>query len=158
MPAGSPAIRAVLFDADGVIQRGFSINAQPLRDSLNIPTDRLPACVADLFAAERNALTGTRSLEECVAHLPAQWGCRGTADDIIRSWTISLEADPGMVAGIRSLRALGIPCFLASNQGHSRARYMSEVVGYRNIFDREFYSCTVGLAKPGPEYFRLILR
>ena len=158
MPAGSLPIRAVLFDADGVLQRGFSLNAQPLQDALKIPFGQLAACVEELFAAERNAVTGVHSLEKCVEHLPAQWGCRGTGADIIRAWTVGLEADPGMIAAIQSLRAAGIPCFLASNQGDSRARYMSEVVGYRRFLNREFYSCRVGHAKPDHQFFRFILR
>jgi hypothetical protein len=35
---------------------------------------------------------------------------------------------------------------------------MSEILGYKEAFDREFYSCDVGLAKPDLEYFRSILR
>jgi putative hydrolase of the HAD superfamily len=34
---------------------------------------------------------------------------------------------------------------------------MSEQLGYRQLFDREFYSCRVGFAKPDAEYFRALL-
>lgn len=34
---------------------------------------------------------------------------------------------------------------------------MSDHLGYRQLFDREFYSCRVGFAKPDAEYFRALL-
>ncbi len=34
---------------------------------------------------------------------------------------------------------------------------MSEVMGYGKLFDRQFYSCEMGLQKPDAEYFRSIL-
>ena len=58
---------------------------------------------------------------------------------------------------IAMLRASGHRCYLASNQEPYRARYMSETLLYKAAFDGEFYSCTVGHAKPAPSYFRAIL-
>jgi putative hydrolase of the HAD superfamily len=35
---------------------------------------------------------------------------------------------------------------------------MSKVLGYRDLFEREFYSCELGVMKPNGGYFRTILR
>ena len=35
---------------------------------------------------------------------------------------------------------------------------MSEQLGYASAFDRTFYSCDVGYAKPDPAYFEQIVR
>ena len=35
---------------------------------------------------------------------------------------------------------------------------MSETLGYRDLFDREFYSCRLGVRKPDVAYFEAIAR
>ena len=62
-----------------------------------------------------------------------------------------------MLDAIRVLRQIGVSCYLATNQELHRARHMSETLGFANLFDGEFYSCRLGLAKPDPEYFRAIV-
>lgn len=51
----------------------------------------------------------------------------------------------------------GVPCHIASNQQAGRARHMSEVLDYKNLFTREFYSCALGVAKPDIAFFELVL-
>jgi putative hydrolase of the HAD superfamily len=34
---------------------------------------------------------------------------------------------------------------------------MSDVIGYRDLFHREFYSCQIGIAKPDIGFFKFIL-
>src|SRR5699024_9899081 len=59
---------------------------------------------------------------------------------------------------VSAIRACGTSVVLASNQQPERARYMSRDLEYELVFDRCFYSCDLGCAKPDPEYFRSILR
>ena len=35
---------------------------------------------------------------------------------------------------------------------------MSETLGYRDLFDQEFYSCALGYMKPDTNYFRAVLK
>ena len=46
---------------------------------------------------------------------------------------------------------------IASSQEAHRANYMSTTLGYRHLFDHEFYSCDLGFVKPDKEYFRSVL-
>ena len=87
----------------------------------------------------------------------ARWNCRTTLDHALREWT-NLEVDTTMVEAVRMLRRSGIGCYLASNQEPHRARYMSEVLGYGDLFDKEFYSCRLGTQKPLESYFHAILK
>lgn len=59
---------------------------------------------------------------------------------------------------VEALRLGGTSVALATNQQAYRADFMSSELGYTNIFDHLFYSCELGLAKPGPEYFQAILQ
>jgi putative hydrolase of the HAD superfamily len=68
-----------------------------------------------------------------------------------------IEPDADMLHVVAALRQRGVGCHLATNQEPLRAAYMSEQLGYRQLFDREFYSCRLGAAKPDAAYFRTLL-
>jgi len=68
-----------------------------------------------------------------------------------------IEVDTEIIGIVRALRRLGIDCHLATNQEPHRAAYMSEKLGYSDVFNREFYSCRLGVKKPDVAYFDKIL-
>ena len=149
-------IDAVLFDADGVIQRMTS-DWLPVLAGVLGSSEKLDEFVADVSAAERRALTGQVDFREILSEVLSRWQCRGTLEDVIGVWTM-IEVEDGMVDAIVALRKAGVRCYLTTNQQPHRARYMSETLGYAGLFDREFYSCRIGLMKPDPQYFVTILR
>jgi putative hydrolase of the HAD superfamily len=145
-------ISAVLFDADGVIQRPTHDWWPRLHELA--PADG-EAFVAELMEAERPTLVGKGSFPEVVAELLRRWGSQASVEDALEPWSW-FEAEPSVVALIASLRAAGIGCHLATNQMAYR-RSIMVARGYDEWFDQTFYSCDVGLAKPDPAYFRAIL-
>ena len=79
-----------------------------------------------------------------------------SVDDALRIWTL-IEVEPSVLDTISRVRSGGTSCYLASNQQQHRAKYMSETLGYHQLFDAEFYSCHLGHAKPSSSYFKVIL-
>ncbi len=77
------------------------------------------------------------------------------ADNIDDFSTISAE-EP-VVQLVQLLRRQGYLCAIASNQFHDRARYISDELGYARKFDREFYSCDLGVEKPDKVFFETVL-
>jgi putative hydrolase of the HAD superfamily len=149
-------IKAILFDADGVIQK----RPKGWRDSLpaSLGFDGDPnVLIAALFEAEISALDGRSDFVEILPTLLARLNCRTTMDNALREWT-NLEVDSTMVDVVKTLRGIGTACYLASNQERYRAAYMSEELGYRDLFDKEFYSCGLGTQKPLEAYFHTILK
>ena len=149
------AVRAVLFDADGVLQTtprflDMAAGLLPAGD------DDIDGFLADLLEVERPALVGNADLPAGVAKLLRDRGSSASLEEAMRLWT-EIAVDPGTRAVVEELRAGGMRCYLASNQHWDRARYMSEALGYRELFDAEFYSCDLGRAKPSADYFRLVL-
>ncbi|MFI7066538.1 HAD family hydrolase [Kribbella sp. NPDC050124] len=146
-------ISAVLFDADGVIQR-------PTIDWWSRLTSFVPAdgaaFVADLMAAEKPSLVGKGDFREAVAEVLRRWDSPVSLEDALEPWTW-FAAEPLVVSLIAELRALGIGCHLATNQQAYRRAIMQDERGYGEWFDQTFYSCDLGLAKPDPAYFRSIL-
>ncbi|MGV3518755.1 HAD family hydrolase [Luteitalea sp.] len=149
------SIHAVLFDADGVIQKPAAHRRDAWQSVLG--SDReLDAFVAAIFEAEIPALEGRSDFGKALTSLLGEWECCGTMDDALRAWTM-IEADAEIIGILRALRRSGVACHLASNQEPHKAAYMSETLGYSTVFTREFYSCWLGVMKPHVAYFHEIL-
>ncbi|NIK58009.1 HAD family hydrolase [Kribbella shirazensis] len=146
-------VTAVLFDADGVIQR-------PSADWWTRLTSLVPSdgelFVAELMAAEKPALVGKVDFRDALTDVLRRWNSPVPVEDALEPWTW-FAAEPEVVALIQSLRSAGIGCHLATNQQGYRRAIMQDERGYGAWFDRTFYSCDLGLAKPDPAYFRAIL-
>ncbi|TDO54131.1 putative hydrolase of the HAD superfamily [Kribbella sp. VKM Ac-2571] len=144
---------AVLFDADGVVQR-------PDRDWWSQLTSLVgsdgEAFVADLMAAEKPALIGKVDFRDALADVLRRWNSPASVEEALEPWSWFV-AEPEVIALIQSLRSAGVGCHLATNQHAYRRAIMQDERGYGGWFDQTFYSCDVGLAKPDPAYFRAIL-
>ncbi len=150
----SPA--AVLWDADGVLQRVTSGAEESMRPALEGRVDDVDACLAQAVLAERPALTGEVRWLDVLPGLLAEWGIAEAYDDVVRIW---LGIDPVDAARdlVREVRAGGVACHLASNQDAHRAAHMQGRLGYADLLDGAFYSCALGAAKPDPAYFAAVL-
>lgn len=146
-------ISAVLFDADGVIQRA-TIDWWPHLLAL-VPADG-EAFVADLMVAERPSLVGKGDFRDAVAEVLQRWNSPASLEDALQPWSWFV-AEREVVSLIGSLRLAGVGCHLATNQQPYRRAMMQDERGYGEWFDQTFYSCDLGLAKPDPAYFRAIL-
>ena len=151
-------LQALLFDADGVMQRAsWSDPQSALAAILGRPRAELEQLTRELLDAERPSLGGAGHFVEDIRGVLLRWQLEARLDAVLAIWT-TLEVDPAMVGAVRSLRARGLACCLATNQNPHRAAYMSTELGYAQLFDRELYSCHLGAAKPDPEYFRAACR
>jgi putative hydrolase of the HAD superfamily len=148
-------IKALLFDADGVIQRPSALRHESWQALFGHERDAQPFLDA-VFECERRALEGTSDFIGALSGLLREWQCQGTLKDALAVWTM-IAPDPGMTQLVQTLRQGGIRCYLATNQEPHRAFYMSDQLGYRRLFDGAFYSCRMGVAKPATAYFRAII-
>jgi putative hydrolase of the HAD superfamily len=148
-------VEALLFDADGVVQRSTPDRRSRWAQLLGGEASIEPF-LADVFARERVCYVDEGDFALHLEELLEKWRCSGTLAEALRAWT-SIEVDRGALEVVASLRASGRRCYLASNQERHRARHMSEVLAYGDVFDGEFYSYTVGHSKPAAEYFRTVV-
>jgi putative hydrolase of the HAD superfamily len=148
-------IEAVLFDADGVVQRTRG-NWREVFATMLGRDDDLESFIADVFAAEKPCLTGAADFPTRLAAVLDRWNGAASLEQALSVWT-NIEIHEDVFSKIASVRRAGMPCHLASNQQAFRARYMSDDLDYRSKFDHEFYSCRLGHAKPDSVYFERIL-
>jgi putative hydrolase of the HAD superfamily len=151
-------IRAILFDADGVVQHssGDDLSVQLKRVLGFIPED-LDGFTREVFDVERSALLGRTDFAEGLVPVLAKWGANGVAGTLAAEWWCPVEADQSILDLVGRLRRQGIVCAIASNQQRYRATYMEETLSYKSVFDRSFYSYQLGLVKPDIEYFKAIV-
>ena len=150
---GVPMIRAVLLDADGVVQSSPKFLAMVAEF---VPEERRPEFIQAIFDAERPCLTGDADFRDTLATVLADWKLESFHEAFMRVFH-DIQIDQGVLRQVETIRKLGVMCCLASNQQSYRAKHMSVVLGYKRLFDREFYSHLIRVAKPDTQYFRSIL-
>jgi putative hydrolase of the HAD superfamily len=150
-------VEAILFDADGVIQRPTA-DRQARWTALIGGADAavVSRFKMDIFAAERPCHDGNGDFLSALREVLVKWNCADLYEDAVQTWT-AIEVDLSVVELIATVKQSGVPCYLATNQEPYRARHMTEQLNYRRIFDRLFFSCELGCSKPDPRYFTAVL-
>lgn len=133
-------VRAVLWDADGVLQV--------------TPPDAwdIAVAVVDQFPG---ALTGAPIDEAGIRAAAARLGLGDRADELISVWS-NFDLVAAGQETVARVRAAGTPCYLASNQDAYRAVRMRQRTWYTDGLDGLYFSCDLGVAKPSAAYFEHI--
>jgi HAD superfamily hydrolase (TIGR01509 family) len=150
-------VNTILFDADGVIQLGVDYGHTSLLKAIGRPAEERDTCLAAIWAAEAPALTGEAAFEVGLAAALLGLNAKCGVETVLDHWRM-IAPDPSILSLVRQVRQTGVRCALASNQERNRARHMSDRLGYRDVFDREFYSCDLGHTKPSDRYFDEVVR
>jgi putative hydrolase of the HAD superfamily len=150
------AIRAILFDADGVIinpQRQFS---RYLIEEHGIKLEQL----LKFFDGEFNrCLLGQARLEDVLLPFLSEWGWETGVEEFIAAWMREDSyVDVRLLAAIRDLRRAGYLCGLATSQERRRAAHLRRQLGFERLFDRLYFSCELCCMKPDPEFYAKIER
>lgn len=144
-------VKAVLFDADGVLQLPKAGWLNSLRELCDEPR-HAEEFLAEIFAAEKPCLVGEADFESVLAEILLRWRSSVSLNDALLTWT-QLEPSPEVLDLVRALRSAGTTVALATNQQSYRANFMSNSLGYSEQFDHLLYSCELGHRKPSKEYF-----
>ncbi|MFT4798862.1 MAG: putative hydrolase of the HAD superfamily [Candidatus Azotimanducaceae bacterium] len=140
----------LLLDADGVLQETAASFYTDIKALVNAEdADRF---LEQIFAAERPALTGQADFREDLQTLLKQWQVLHAVDDVLAIW-YRIDLVPGILSLLKNLRDRGCTVCLATNQQASRMQYMRHHMRLDQHFDRAYYSCELGVAKPSSEYF-----
>ena len=147
-------VRAVLLDADGVMQR----NPPGWLDEVTavVPEADRERFAEELWAAEEPAQAGRRTFADVLAELGRRWEIEDQ-DRLLVLWR-QVDVVDEMVALVRDVRAGGTPVHLVTNQNDVRAAYLRKELGYDDLFDRLFVSCELGLTKREAGFFDRVVR
>lgn len=150
-PLGTGPVRAVLLDADGVLQ----IIGTPWHQAL---AEVGGEDFADQFlTSEHPALEGREPLAAVLDRLVHRLNLTSSVEEIMQVWWRATP-DPLARQLVGDLRAAGYVTVLATNQQVERMGWMRSQLGYDGLCDIDAYSCTLGVAKPDPRYFETVVR
>ncbi|WP_375426269.1 HAD family hydrolase [uncultured Friedmanniella sp.] len=150
------SLRAVLIDADGVLQHmtvEWRDEIGERAGSGGPHTERLLDAIA---RAEKPTMTGQVDLAHSLTQVLDAHDADVEVEEVLGAWQ-NIEVDPAMLDGVRALAGRGIILALTTNQSVPRARWMQANLPYGELFEAQFYSCEMGLAKPDPAYFHHVL-
>jgi putative hydrolase of the HAD superfamily len=153
-------VRAVLFDADGVVQ-----TERPFADELAVmqgwTVDDAWAFVHEMWDsdAQLHCMIGARDLLVTMGEMLKAKGVTTEVTAFYREWLArTIVVETPVLDAVDTLRANGVVCGLATNQEAFRFGYMANELGYRGRFDHLFASCALGVRKPDPAFFETMLR
>lgn len=142
-------IRAVLWDADGVLQSSPTVWED--RVATVIGADRVAAYAEDLWSVSAQALVGQVDFARHIELVLERQQLGELRDELLAIWR---DLEPvGQAHEVVARVRRHVPCYLASNQDSHRARVMREHLRYDDLLDGFFFSCELGAAKPDPAFF-----
>jgi putative hydrolase of the HAD superfamily len=146
----SGAVRHVLLDADGVLQRVPGDWVALVEPWLG-PDAR--GFLEGFWSEEMPALRGEGDFLSLLEDHLRRAGNPADPREVFEAVWLAIEVDPTSRALVDELRAAGVGVHLGTNQERHRAAHMRTVLGYDHLFDVSCYSCDLGAAKPEPAYF-----
>lgn len=147
--------KAVILDADGVLIYPWRF-AEYLQREHGITREMTREFFRGVFT---QCSIGQADLMEVLPSFLPKWGWQGSLEQFVQVWfQTDGVVDERLVATVQSLRQAGVTCCLASTQEKHRAKHMTEAMGFGRIFDRLFFSCSIGCSKPDPGFYEHVER
>lgn len=147
-------IKAICFDADGVVVNPQLLYAKRLGEEYNITREMTHSFFGGIF---NDCLVGKANLKDVLPPFLRRWGWQATMETFIHDWMITDHViDERVIEVIQRLRGQGITCCLTTNQERNRAAYMRTAMSFLDIFDHLFISCEIGAQKPQLAYYQHI--
>ena len=154
--------RAVIFDVDGVLVHGY--HARPdLHETfddklrgLGINADRFQReFIHDIFM--KRVLIGEVPMVEALDRRLRAFGYKGSTMTVLDLW-MSHDCFPNstMIETVQKLKGhREIRLYLATNQDHSRAQFLWQSLGLKDIFEDMFYSARFGRTKAHKKFYEM---
>lgn len=147
-------IKAILFDADGVLINSERFSVQLVRD-YGISTEKTLPFFNGIF---QDCITGTADLKEVIGPFLTEWGWERSVDEFLDYWFKSEhQIDQPLIEYIQTIRKAGIKCYIATNQEKHRVAYMLDRMGFKISFDKVFASAHLGYKKPSRDFYQQLM-
>jgi len=148
-------IKAVIFDADGVVMHGEWFSKR-YSEKFGIPLEDIMIFFDNEF---QDCLVGKADLKEVILPHLQKWGWKGTVEEVLQFWFgDGYQLDKEMIDFIRALKSSGKICILATNQEKHRVLYMKSEMGLGKVFDYTISSADTGCKKDTPEFYKELFK
>ncbi len=148
-------IKAVIFDADGMVILGERPSLRLMRD-FGVPKEKLDKFFDNEF---RECIVGKADLKEKVRPYLKEWGWNRSEEDFFNFWFAeSYYVDQRVLSLIKELRKREIFCILATSQEKYRVSFMKNEMGLGKVFDFIVATSLVGFRKNSNDFFEEIMK
>jgi putative hydrolase of the HAD superfamily len=145
-------IKAIVFDADGVLVRPKTFFVSRANELYGIPKQAFMAFIHGQF---KRCTTGELELLDVLPEYLTGWKIDVEPRVFIRQWVEhEHHIDTALLEQIQTFRFNGIPCYLGTNQERNRANYMKLEMGFSDSLDGVFASSDLGFRKPDLAFYK----
>lgn len=149
-------IKAILFDADGVVLKKQPYFSKRISEEYNVPYELMDPFYRNEL---KQCQIGAADMKEELAKYLPMWNWDKSIDEFLQYWfTTDVIPDEEVLPLVRGMREKGIPCYFATDQEKYRASYIWDTIDMKSRLDGSFFSYEVGATKSSPEYFQRILK
>jgi putative hydrolase of the HAD superfamily len=148
-----------MIDVDGVIVNGRPADGRHWATELEADLGVSPVDLDVAFFKPwwERIVTGRASLREPLTNVLGQMAPNVTPDQLLSYWfEHDARLNQQFLRDLATIRANGLPAFLATNQEHDRVRYLMETLGLSAHVDGCHYSAEIGHRKPRSEFFQIV--
>lgn len=144
----------ILFDADGVMIKSSRLFSEQLELDYGIPVARMQPFFTGVF---KLCSIGQADLKQELAKVIGKWGWKGTVEELMDFWfSKGTVIDQDVLSYVRELAAVGVRCFMATDQEKYRGEHLRQTIGNGNPFKEIFFSAEVGCLKKEEQFFEHI--
>ena len=149
-------IKALMLDVDGVLVDGRPEDGRHWHASIEEDLGLTSAALQEQFFASHweNIVLGRAGLMDGLTNALQKIAPHVSPATLVSYW---FEKDSRLVASflpeLSWVRSAGIRVYLATNQEHLRAAWLTEKLGLAEHVDGIFYSAHLGAKKPDPGFF-----
>jgi putative hydrolase of the HAD superfamily len=145
-------IKAIVFDADGVIVRPKTFFVTKMLELYGVPKAEFMAFIHGQF---KRCTTGELELLDVLPEYLARWNVSVEPRVFVQQWVEhEHHIDIALLEQIQTFRVKGTLCYLGTNQERNRANYMKLEMGFNTSLDGVFASSDLGFRKPDPEFYK----
>lgn len=148
-------IKAVIFDADGVLVHREKYFSEILAEKYGIPLEKSMKFFNGDFL---ECLVGRKDMKKVLPKYLKDWGWKDSLENLLISWFNSEDKiDDRLSDYIKKLRSAGIKIFIGTNNERYRTEYLRDKQGLGLLAHKVYGSGLIGIMKPDHRFFEHIL-
>jgi putative hydrolase of the HAD superfamily len=147
-------IKALLFDADGVLINSEMFSTQYTRE-FSLSDDAMLPFFMNEF---KECIVGAADLKTAIKPYLEQWNWSGSVEELLEYW-FQFEncPDEELLSYIKQLRVIGLKCYLGINQEKYRTEFIKQEMAFDKYFEAVISSSDVRFKKPDSKFYEYAL-
>ena len=148
-------IKAIIFDADGVIVHREKYFSERLEEDYGVLRTESLKFFNNEFAG---CLVGKKDLKQVLPKYLKQWGWKKSLEELLTYWFEKEgKRDEELVNYIQKLRETGIKIYIGTNNEKYRTEYLRDKMELGEISHKVYGSGHIGYVKPDHNFFAHII-